>query len=646
MKRRIGFRRVHRGWAVLPAIGIIIAGPQPVAGLNIVLEFNDAASDNPAYDPDGSALTSLLESAVSYYEDIFKETHTLTIRYWWEDLPSGVLGVHQGTFHDGQRELRANLRFDTTEADGDDRRWYFDPTPFDHSEFDVRQTLVSDLSNPSTHFNGDPPDTFEVGYRGVATTSAPSLARSGFDLLTVALHEIGHGLGVPAASAANNETDDGDWDTAPEFLGGASIGIRTAGSTNQGPFHIKAGAALMSPSVATGLRELPSATDVLAMASTAGWTQIDLPRKDFLGDDGDDEWGTAGHWIGNRVPDAQDDVFLRHGGSIVSLVSPSEAGNLTVDGVTTLKTLNQTLTVAGHTRLDAGAHLVVGDDANPAAVGSGVGVGVGVTTGTLELGVGGQALTLAGGTLAVTAGPVTLGADDSLIGMGTIDASVSSSGSLSPGLPGLGANDGSVTISGDLTILDGQVTIDVGPNGHDQFSVLGQLTLGGLLDVQLAEGFTPRLGQVFNFFTAGGIVDGFAFEAFQGDLFRLANGTTALVPVVDPDLGVVSLVTTVVGDINGDKVVGFADFEIIESNFDSAGGWFDGDLSGDGLVNFLDFTLLQSHYGQSVSGARQQVSPRGNLLIPEPGSAAAAILMGSLLLGGRSSRARTTNPGR
>ena len=39
---------------------------------------------------------------------------------------------------------------------------------------------------------------------------------------------------------------------------------------------------LMAPTVGAALRELPTAVDVLAMAAVSSWTQIDLPRKEFL----------------------------------------------------------------------------------------------------------------------------------------------------------------------------------------------------------------------------------------------------------------------------------------------------------------------------------------------------------------------------
>ena len=152
-KRRDGAIR----WAwQLCGIVSLLASPRTAPGLNIVLEFNAIASQNPVYDPDGSLLTGVLEEAVVIYGDIFKDDHTLTIRYWWDDLPSTGLGVHQNTSHDGLRETRANLRFDTHLPGGGDRRWFIDPTPDDDSEFDMQQGIVEAMSTTARDnaFNG------------------------------------------------------------------------------------------------------------------------------------------------------------------------------------------------------------------------------------------------------------------------------------------------------------------------------------------------------------------------------------------------------------------------------------------------------------------------------------------------------------
>ena len=54
----------------------------------------------------------------------------------------------------------------------------------------------------------------------------------------------------------------------------------------------------------------------------------------------------------------------------------------------------------------------------------------------------------------------------------------------------------------------------------------------------------------------------------------------------------------IVGDINLDGEVGFADFLILSSNFGQAGDREQGDLNGNGQIDFADFLLLSDNFGQ------------------------------------------------
>ena len=56
------------------------------------------------------------------------------------------------------------------------------------------------------------------------------------------------------------------------------------------------------------------------------------------------------------------------------------------------------------------------------------------------------------------------------------------------------------------------------------------------------------------------------------------------------------------GDLDRDKAVGFADFNILAAHYGKSGQtWATGDLNGDGSVGFEDFNLLAANYGKSVS---------------------------------------------
>ena len=85
--------------------------------------------------------------------------------------------------------------------------WYFDETPYDHSEFDMQQTLVRDLTavQVADFYNGSPNGFLEVEYKGDARATAPADARNGHDLFSVILHEMGHGLGMTKAVASRTK---------------------------------------------------------------------------------------------------------------------------------------------------------------------------------------------------------------------------------------------------------------------------------------------------------------------------------------------------------------------------------------------------------------------------------------------------------
>jgi hypothetical protein len=56
------------------------------------------------------------------------------------------------------------------------------------------------------------------------------------------------------------------------------------------------------------------------------------------------------------------------------------------------------------------------------------------------------------------------------------------------------------------------------------------------------------------------------------------------------------------GDLNGDRVVDFADMRILAQSYNTSGkSYFDGDLTGDGVVDFNDLVVLAQHYNTSLN---------------------------------------------
>jgi len=301
-------KKRHTGYKMRRAVGAAVAAmclawaATPAGALTINLTFDSGASDSPAFDPTGANLQPIIQQAADFWEDIIEDSWTLNINYYYDDLsdPNGTLADHLNQGTSGGKPTDARIRIDTQRY-GVDRDWWFDPTPSNHSEFDLEQTLYRDLTatQQADWFGGSPPEVLEVGYRGSAV--AGGAADGHYDLFSTVIHEIGHAVGLTAA-VSSGEYADGDYDVTPALVFGSNTDIK-------GDFHLDARTALMCGGCgAVSVRRMPTATDVLAAATGAGWSQIDLPRQDFWGGS---DWNTAFNWEGGQVPGAYDDAYVR-----------------------------------------------------------------------------------------------------------------------------------------------------------------------------------------------------------------------------------------------------------------------------------------------------------------------------------------------
>ncbi|MCA9262038.1 MAG: hypothetical protein KDA61_22630, partial [Planctomycetales bacterium] len=191
----------------------------PVQAIQINLNYADNG-ENPSYDQNGLLLQELAFAAKTIWETLLPEPGEYDWDLYWGDLDNGSLGKFEIT---GTAALD-NVVLDPTPRgfNGEDLSWYIDPTPADHSEFDFftqmqenpaqgyvqGTTLYKDLAaNPaSAWFNvSPPPAVLEIGYIGspIVTLPASSVVSPApseiYDLLSVMLHEMGHGLGINSA---------------------------------------------------------------------------------------------------------------------------------------------------------------------------------------------------------------------------------------------------------------------------------------------------------------------------------------------------------------------------------------------------------------------------------------------------------------
>ncbi|GAB4188281.1 MAG: hypothetical protein Kow00105_02930 [Phycisphaeraceae bacterium] len=495
--------------------------------INIVLNFDSGQSVNPTQDSNASGLQALFAHAESFYQDVFEDiapNTTLTINFWYEDLDTvsspSTLGLHN-LVNESQsggiwRETEANIRIDN------DRTWFIDPTPSDNSEFEMGQIFWRDLTSTeqSDFFNNftatNIPDTFEVGYRGNAV--AGGAADGVLDMLSTVMHEVGHALGMSAsATGTQNETGvDLDYDFDPAFIFGQSLAVE-ADSGSEG--HIDEDYALMCQGCgATGVRRLPSHTDLFAMAAGNNYSQLDVPRREYYGGT---FWNTDGNWSGNQAPGAADDVFVRNPGSVVT-------ANLNANGFAA----NLTVAEGGNVdtegfKLDVGGTVLV-TDLNTDIFIRNAGE---LEANTLRIENQGEVRPETGGLIDVN----TLDINDTglLSGAGTVDvaSTLSNDGTIT-------ANGGTLTFTttgGAVWNLDGANTTNPTINANNGDINFASGTLADAFDGTMNVG----LGRFINF--ANG------WELGSGGTLNLNGGTTST------DRAEVSGDAVIRGDINVDK---------------------------------------------------------------------------------------------
>lgn len=157
------------------------------------------------------------------------------------------------------------------------------------------------------------------------------------------------------------------------------------------------------------------------------------------------------------------------------------------------------------------------------------------------------------------------------LGGNTVSGAVTNSGVIAPGAP-----IGKLSLTGSFTqTMDGRTTIEIlgrtAVTEYDQVQVTGPATLSGTLAIQVAQTFTPMVGDTFTVLTASGGV----------------SGAFTTVTVTPPLQAGIPRVT-----VNGNNVV----FKVFPRNAN-------GDVDGNGVVNAVDLGLLLGAWGTSDPAA-------------------------------------------
>jgi hypothetical protein len=203
-------------------------------------------------------LPYVVQAAASVWELAFNDTsfnHTVTITYSWAPLSGGTVGVHNLLTQGGSphREISGMVRFDN---DGSSQ-FFADGSLDPSNPINNGNSEYTTYTETTQNFGGG------VMNKGRVFTGATGAAAGRLDLFWVAIHEIGHALGMSGSNTAyTTEAADGDVDVMAPFLyAGASL--PTTGS------HLNISTTLMFPFVAAGERRLPSAADIFANAQVS-----------------------------------------------------------------------------------------------------------------------------------------------------------------------------------------------------------------------------------------------------------------------------------------------------------------------------------------------------------------------------------------
>ena len=167
-------------------------------------------------------------------------------------------------------------------------------------------------------------------------------------------------------------------------------------------------------------------------------------------------------------------------------------------------------------------------------------------------------------------------------------------------LPGAGI--GTMAFGGDLSIGSSAfVKLELagaGINQFDRLTVVESLAISGALEIQLAPGFTPVLGQSFDLFDWGSRSGGFTsivLPPLTGLSWNISQLYTS---------GALSIAPAIPGDFNANGVVDSADYAVWRNGLGSR-------------YTMDDYAIWKSHFGQSTSGSAAAAIPQAQG-IPEP----------------------------
>jgi hypothetical protein len=260
-KRQTGFPNGGRYRAALLVLGLLVLVAPPAGAVTISVGFvtvgntfapGAPATTAPVNATGGGTLAAVFNAAVIDWETAIPSPGSLSIKFGWAALSGNTLA---GTFTSTSPYPpgRAVIEFNSA----DSSPLFLDRTPTGNSEYSTFTPSSADLGG----------GTVNTGRVFTGTSGAAG----GFDLLSVALHEVGHALGfISTASLYSSSIEV----TSPRPNAGTLVPATASDSTDAG--HITIRTAELYPSLTPGTRKLLTGVDILGVAQLAGYRTVDL----------------------------------------------------------------------------------------------------------------------------------------------------------------------------------------------------------------------------------------------------------------------------------------------------------------------------------------------------------------------------------